>query len=726
MWRFLSCLFVASAASGLLSSLALANQPDFDAYRPIAQAQRIDRPPPTIDGVLDDPIWDEAQTIDDFFQVVPEVGPPSQKTRAYILYNERTLYIGIYMFDTEPDKIQRSLMERDPALQDDDAVRVLLDPFGTFRDSYFFGINPNGARSDALTENGSIFRDEWDTIWRAKARVVDDGWTAEFAIPFQSISFDPDLEKWGLQIIRTIRRNNEEIRWSNINLSRGRIDMSNPGALTGVENISSGIGLEGQIFLTGGYARDHEIQDTNFTLDPSANFFYKITPSLTGSLTFNTDFADAPLDSRQVNTGRFSLFFPETRDFFLQDSASFEFAGDTFRRRPNGLPFFTRNIGIVDGAPVDIIAGGKVSGKAGPLNVGLITTRTGDRDELKGQTLSAARISANVLAESKLGVIATHGDPTGETTNSVAGADFQYRNSTLIGEGQTTVNLVYLRSFEDGEQGSYGGLRAIYGGDRWRTGFRFEHVGENYSPKLGFVNRTGYRRYRTLARRRWRPESSVVRRIDVDVSFDLFTDLNGRTLDRFFGMSAEAENDIGDFVFGEYRNGYLDIVEPFEIAGELPVTAGIYRFSEYELFGRTSEARAVSVGAGVKWGGAFDGDFVELSGSLTLRPSRFFQLSGEYEFTQFDLGTGDLGIHVGVINNTISFTPDMSIKTDIQYDNISQSLSVFSRFAWEPRPTREVFIAISHGARIERETFPRNYRSQGTGIAVRLGHRFRL
>ena len=270
---------------------------DFETYRPQVDAARIDYTQisdgavPVIDGDLSDPAWSQASVIEEFYQVEPISGAtPSQPTRALIMYDSKNLYVGIYSFDSEPDQIRRAQMQRDPRLQDDDAVRILIDSYGTFRDSFFFGINPNGARSDALTENGSAFRDEWNTIWSGKARVVEDGWIAEFAIPFQSFSFDASLEDWNLQIIRTIRRTNEEIRWSNINQSRNRINMTSPGRLSGIEDVSTGIGLEAQVFVTGAASQDWVLDETDFELNPSGNVFYKITPSLTGSLTFNTDF----------------------------------------------------------------------------------------------------------------------------------------------------------------------------------------------------------------------------------------------------------------------------------------------------------------------------------------------------------------------------------------------------------------------------------------------------
>ena len=358
---------------------------DFETYSPRIEAARISvEEAPEIDGDLSDAAWSRAAIVEEFYQVEPNEGTaPSQPTRAYIMYDQKHFYVAVHAFDSEPDKIRRSQLQRDPALEDDDGVRILIDTFGSFRDSYFFAMNPNGAKNDALVENNNNFRDEWNVIWRGKAKVVEDGWIAEFAIPFQSISFDASLDEWNLQIVRTIRRNNEEIRWANIDRNRSRIDMTNPGRLAGIDDIKSGIGLEIQAFAAGTVVHDWQTDETDFEFNPSGNVFYKVTPSLTASLTFNTDFSDTGLDERQVNTGRFSLFYPETRDFFLQDAAVFEFGGRIYNNGPvNGLPFFSRNIGIVNGRPVDIVAGAKLSGKLGPANVGLISVRTAAADEI--------------------------------------------------------------------------------------------------------------------------------------------------------------------------------------------------------------------------------------------------------------------------------------------------------------------------------------------------------
>lgn len=710
---------------------ARAQSIDFQRYVPRLEAVRIDEgESPTIDGDLSDPAWSKAATTDAFYQVEPNEGAaPSERTLVYLMYDRDNLYVGFHLFDSEPEKITAKLLARDSQLRNEDAIRVMLDPFGTFRDGFFFGTNANGARVDALIENSNKIRIEWNTIWNVKSRIVDDGWIAEFAIPFRSISIDTSLSEWGLQFLRNIPRKNEEVRWSNIDRTRDRIDLTNPGRLSGVSDVSDGIGLEAQLFVTGASAYDWELDDIDFSLNPSANIFYKITPSLTGSLTFNTDFADAPLDARQVNTGRFALFFPETRDFFLQDVASFEFGGAVFSDNVNGLPFFSRRIGIVEGRPVDIVAGAKVSGKLGPANVGALAVKTGGDDLVDGQYLGSARASFQVLNESKVGAVFTYGDPSGAIDNAVSGVDFQYRNTTRF-KGALTADFVYLRSFGgDGAidaDGQLGALEAAYRGDKWNWTTRFEHIGENYDPRLGFANRTGVRRYVQDGWRRFRPASGVVRFFQVGGFAEAVTDLDDKLLDRYIGGFAKVQTQPGDEFELEAFTLYEDIREPFDIAGRLNVPAGVYRHERYSISAAMTEARPVSARGEVRFGGAFDGDFLNIETGVSWRPGKRFRIGAEYELTTFDLPTGSLDVHVGAIQSVVAFSPTLSIATDVQYDNISENFTFFSRLTWEPRPEREIFISFGHSAVIEEDRFPASFRAQGTNFAIRLGHTFRL
>ncbi|MBI1394172.1 MAG: hypothetical protein GC152_15690 [Alphaproteobacteria bacterium] len=717
---------------------APASEVDFATYRPRLELTRIDSSDaPKIDGRIEEEVWARAAQTEAFYQVEPANGAePSQRTRAYVMYDDRNLYVAYYCFDTNPELIRRALMERDAQLRDDDGARVFIDSFSSRRDGYAFGTNPNGVRVDGLIENNVTFRGEWDAIWNVAAQVVEDGWTAEFQIPFQSISFDPNQPDWNVQLIRVIRRNNEELRWSNVDQTRGRVDFTNAGAFAGIRDVKSGSGIEAQVFATGASSYNWETDELDAEFRPSANVFYKVTSSLTASATYNPDFSDAPLDARQVNTGRFSLFFPETRDFFLQDNSIFEFGGRNFQDNKNGLPFFTRNIGIVDGSPVDIIGGGKLSGKAGPVSLGLITSYTDDfvdgrGDVVEGQLLSAGRISMPVLAESKLGVAFTSGDPTGRATNTVAGADFQYRNSTRW-PGQLFADFAYQRSFDDSDDGRgvvdddmFSGEIA-YRSQRWNWTLQAKEIGADYAPRLGFLNRSGTRQWSTNGFRVFRMQGGPLRRIEVGGFADAITDLDDELLDRFIGGWIEAETNDGDLIEVRARETFLDIRQPFAIAGILPVPVGEYRHVTTSFDISTTPARPVSVYAYGTFGGIYDGAYTEFGGGFRLRPSRFIDVGAGHEYNGFDLPTGSLGVHIFTADATIAFTPWITLKTDIQYDNISENFTFFSRFRWEPKAGQEVFLAFGHSAVIDRNDVPGSFRAQGSSLALRLGNTFRF
>ena len=279
-------------------------------------------------------------------------------------------------------------------------MRIYLDPLNSRRNSYFFEVNAAGAKLDALIQNNSDFIKEWNTIWTAKVQIVDDGWIVEMALPFRNFAFDPEKPDWVFELFRTIKRNGERIRWSMISAATQSPTSRGRGPSPGSTASKPGIGLDVQVFGSLRYRYDWQEPSRAITsFRASGNAFYKITPQLTGTLTVNPDFSDAPLDLRQVNTTRFNLFQPETRNFFLQDAATFEFGGRGFTigndytfPADNAQPFFSRNIGLANGLPVSIITGGKLSGEYGGIGIGALSVVTnGTGDTKRSQVLNVMR-----------------------------------------------------------------------------------------------------------------------------------------------------------------------------------------------------------------------------------------------------------------------------------------------------------------------------------------------
>ncbi|MEQ8936554.1 MAG: hypothetical protein RIE56_12270, partial [Amphiplicatus sp.] len=435
----------------------------------------------------------------------------------------------------------------------------------------------------------------------------------------------------------------------------------------------------------------------------------------------------APLDQRQVNTGRFSLFLPETREFFLQDAAVFEFAGRTFGDdERNGMPFFSRRIGFAGGEAADILAGGKLSGQIGPVSIGALSTRTKSNQNAAGQTLSVARASAEVLEESRIGFIVTNGDPLGLVQSTVAGADFQYRNSNLIGEGVLFADLGYLRSWQDGDARDLFGAELAYEADKWNWKIRLRDIERDFDPRLGFVNRSGVRSIFGDGFRLWRPAGIGVREVETGVSAKAVADAGGGLLDQEIEGRVRIEWVTDDELTARVKAYDLNILEPFKVAGIVDVPSGTYRYLQREIKAESSPARRVSAGMEVKWGRIYDGTYLMLKPNLRLRPSRHFEISLNYDRRLFDLPDGRIAVHVASSEVNFSLSPRLQFNALAQYDNISESLALSGRMKWEIDPATELQFIIRHSAEIEGMYFPQGFFSTDSSATIRLSRVFRM
>ncbi len=716
----------------------------FAAYTPSASATRIGADEaPTIDGDLSDPAWARAFEITDFYQVDPlEGAPPSKPTRAFLMYDETTLYVGVYAYD-DPALVTATIQERDGDVFKDDVVRVAIDSFNSRRNGYVFETNPLGSRSDTLHQNNRTQIDEWDAIWDVGARIVDDGWVAEFAIPFRAISYDAAAPVWGLQIQREIRRLEEDIRWSSISRSLDKYDLSRAGTLAAPTDILGGLGLDVQLFGALRASREWERpRDDELVFEPSGNAFYKITPSLTGTLTVNTDFSDTPLDERQINTGRYALFYPETRDFFLQDAAVFEFGGGALQgdsTNPatdadarNGSPIFTRRIGIVDGEITDIVGGAKLSGALGGADLGLLTVATGETENYDAQQLTIGRASLPVLGESKLGAVFTNGDPTGAAESTLGGVDFQYRDSSAFNGGVFQADAFYMRSAVedagDSREADSFGFNIAYPNDRVSWAANYREIGEDFEAPLGFVNNTGIRRFDARYRYRFRPRGvDWLRRIDANLRTEQVFGLDGVQERRRFVSIVSFQTNPGDQL-SIFLNNTRDVVrEDFFLPRGLIATAGTYEYTRLGIRSSTSDGRPLSVRFDADCCGFEGGDQTSVTASVEWRPNRFAVLAASQSQRRLKvLSGGKVTINITALDLNANLTPDMQIATQVQYDNISEHVSLSTRYRWEFRPGTEVLLAVGESAGLAQEDFPQDYRSEKTTATLRIGHTFRF
>jgi hypothetical protein len=701
---------------------------------PSIRAVRIDSTEaPVIDGDLSDEAWAKAAVIDDFRQRTPNpYEPATERTVVRILYDENNLYFSFYNYDRAPDQIVARNMQRDGQAFTSDSVLIFLDPARTRRNAYNFEISAAGGRSDQLELNNTEEVTEWDSIFDARARIVDDGWVAEFMIPFKSLSYAATQTTWGFDVARRIYHKNERVQWSGVNPALTFTDVSQTGDLVGIENVSQGIGLDVQVYGAPRTKHDWRLERPGMesSVGAGGNAFYKVTPALTNTLTINPDFSDAPLDIRQVNTTRFSLFTPETRDFFLQDVAAFEFGGRSYGRNSgdrssnNGRPFFSRNVGLVQGQQVSLPVGNKLSGQFAGFDVGAFSVLT-DRTPAgrAGQVLSVARATHPILAESKFGFVFTNGDPTGLIDNTVTGADFQYRNSSVFGDKVVQADALFLKSFSStaGDDES-SALSLNFPNEPWSGDFVFKEIGGNFTPALGFVNRTAMRQYVATVTHLTRYRNRSLNTLEFGGNVEYVTNLHNALESRANDLLVRVRSRIGDQVSLRLLNSFERVPAPFLLPRAVPVLAKTYDWTNVNVGLRTFNGRLLTLQADLTCCHFYDGDAVVTRVNVIFRPSTHFEMNAGHDVNAIHLPTGAVTIHLATTDAVVNFTPVMQIALQAQYDNISEDFGFSARYRWEYHPGNELFVGGGQTALISN----RGFIGQVTQATIRLGHTFRF
>jgi len=676
--------------------------------RPTVAAVRVTKAP-DIDGHLIDEAWSYAKPAGEFLQKEPKQNiPHSQRTEFRVLYNNDTLFVGVWCFDTEARNIIAHTMERDVMMRYEDMVNITLDTFQDRRNGYVFTVNPNGARSDATVSNNTSRNGEWDGAWRAKSKKHAWGWSIEVAIPFKTLSFDEKNDSWGINIYRNIGRFGERGQWANSRRISRSYHVSGCGDLTGLHGLRQGIGLDITPYATGKYRKDYDSRDSDLLGDFGFDVRYRLTPSLTALASINTDFAETEIDTRQVNFTRFPLFFPEKRQFFLEDSGIFGFGGgESSRRRSRDssdtllMPFFSRRIGLSSkGQITPIQFAGKVTGRIKDYNIGLLNAVVEGDDHPRNAFVG--RISRNVFEQSSFGFLTTVGDPNSDEMNSVTGIDFQYRNTDFVGGHTFEANLYVLGSYSE----DLGGLEPTWATNAKLYDRNIElsasvmEIGNDFNPAMGFVRRRGTRRHMLEAEfTPYFEEISWLRNTRHGYEAELYTDLgndvvNTKQTFNLASLSFESQEMLSLSVSHHTDRPNKD----FDISDGTVIPAGNYDWWDARLSLNTGLYRKFAAANSYTVGSFYDGDRQQLSSTLVYRPTNRISLMLDYslnliDWEQFKDST------INLISGRIqySFTPDLTLFNLIQYDDISNSIGVNSRLQWEYKSGAKMFFVVNQG-----------------------------
>lgn len=684
----------------------------------------------SIDGLLTEPLWETAPLLDNFLTTEPaEKGIPSFPTFVRVLAHEKYLVIGVDCKDANPDGIVRFSKIRDADVSNEDYLKIVLDPFLDGQSGYIFAVNAHGARYDALVSNrGEDENKDWDAIWEARTSINDDGWSAEIKIPIQSISFKKGLDSWGFNVERRIQRNQETIRWANVQRDQWFIQTSRAGLLTGLPEFSYGLGLNIRPSVVNTLTKLGEDASTDYEIDGSLDVSQRLGPNILATLSLNTDFAETEVDTRQTNLTRFALFFPEKRTFFLEGSDIFEFGFGTGRRTL--LPFFSRRIGLFGSSEIPMLGGVKVNGRAGKTAFGALGVHTesftNNAFNYGSTNMGVLRVRQNIFKESSVGIMSSVGDPLGRDGSWMTGVDFTYQTTRFNGNKNFIAGAwaMYTEREDITDDNSAFGIKVDYPNDKWDVAFTYMRVGEQFDPSLGFVPRKGINYWQLGGTYGPRPEWSWVRQMRNQLFMSYYKAIDGPWQSySIFTAPINWRLESGDRIEINVRPTGENILEAFEIADGVDIPVGEYNFMRYRLEAELAAKRKLS-GQITWWFGTFyEGHLDEFQMQLNWNPSALlgFEFSGVRNSAQ--LPWGDFDQTLAGLRVRFNVNSDLQLNSYLQYDTDSEQLGLNARVHWIFSPLGDVFLVFNHNTINDIND---RWQLQSQQILLKLRYNFRL
>ncbi len=667
--------------------------------------------PPVIDGVLDDVVWRRAQVITNFIQSTPDEGQPAtERTEVRILFDEGMIYIAAFCYDRNPELIVANVLRRDQPNDNSDSFVVTLDTFHDHRNGFYFETNPMGARLDAqitgemgtsllARRGGEGFNRDWDVIWQAAAEINDEGWTVEIAIPFWSLRYRPEhSEVWGINFRRTVRRRSEESYWAPIPRQYNATRVSLSGMLTGLQSIGRSRNIQLLPFVTGSALQVPALEATPLADEPGPydssfdgavglDAKWGITPNMTLDMTVNTDFAQVEADDQQINLTRFSLFFPEKREFFLENAGLFEFGTGSGLSRGGSVSmvgFHSRRIGISEEfGLVPLYGGGRLTGKIGGWSLGTLVMQSKATDNLPSENYSVVRVIRDLAERSRVGMLFTNRQSGSDTYNRSLGFDGRW----AVNE-QTTVDAWWMKTDTPDVEGTdwSGQARFDWGTPLWQATGSALQIGDAYRPELGFVNRFGVRQYSGSAHWTPYPDAAWVRNLAPHASLIFTTDLENRLESHFLHFDYDMFLPRGDKLSIAYNNIYERLDFPFEIVPGVIIPTGEYTWGEVNLEAQSDASRPVAASLNYTWGDFWSGTRRNLKLEGSLRIGARFDLALAWDRNNVDLPQGAFTTDLVITRFGLDLNTLLSLRGLVQYNSqLDQFLSnIRLRYIYKP------------------------------------------
>ena len=710
------------------------------------RAVRLDEPI-RLDGRLDEAVYENTLPVTGFLQTIPDEGEPAtEETEGWITFDEENLYVSARLWESVPENqwVANEMRRDTQQLRNNDHFSVLLDTYYDRRNGFLFYTNPLGARADIQVTNEGSPNLDWNPIWDVRTGRFEGGWTVEIQIPFKSLRYRPGRAQiWGLQLRRAIRRKNE---WAHLTqipqsaLARGTggsaiLRVSAAGTLIGLEAPEASRNLEVKPYVISGLETDRAAlppRSNDGHADAGLDVKYGVTENLTADFTVNTDFAQVEADEQQVNLTRFQLSFPEKREFFLEGRGIFQFAPSQFAAAATSenLPalFFSRRIGLESGKLVPILAGARLTGKAGPFDVGALRIQTGKDNALSVEStnFTVVRLRRDIFRRSGIGALFTRrsASPGADGSNQTFGLD-----ASLSFSQNLSLTAYYARTRTLGlpdDDRSYLGVLSYYS-DLWGAMLEHLRVEENFNPGVGFIRRRGFRETRAIARFSPQLESiDAIRRLTFRASIDYIEHAAKGFVESRHGLAQfQIEFESSDVLDLMYTDSYEYLADDFQISSGVVVSPGRYAFRDLEVDLSLGLQRSFSGTAVLQRGSFYNGDKTTLGfrrGRINV--SERLSLEPTLLFNWVDLPEGSFRTDLAVTRVNYAFSARMFFGGLVQYNSGNDSFSMNLRLRWEYRPGSELFVVYTEAR--DTDVVNRFSELSNRGLTVKVNYLFQL
>jgi hypothetical protein len=674
-----------------------------------------------IDGVIDETDWERAQKADKFYRVLPvDTGFAKQPSTMMMAYDDKALYVAQIFYDTIPGKRVMESFRRDFSFGNNDNLLIFFDTFLDQTNGFSFGVSASGAKWDGTMSNGSSVSLDWDCKWEIETKHYDDRWVSEMRIPFKSVRYPKDSKEWNVNFSRLDLKSNEKSAWAPVPRQFPTASLAYTGRMKFEEPLpKSKMQFSVIPYLLGGAAKDFEAgTSTDYRSDFGFDAKVGISSSMTLDLTYNPDFAQVEVDQQVTNIDRFELFFPEKRQFFLENSDLFSSYGYDHSL----TPFFSRRIGL--DAPV--VAGARLSGKIGnDWRVGFMNMATEETSENLARNFTVASVQKKMFTRSSLGFIAVNKeyfDVPSDTSmyNRVVGFDYNLASKDNVWEGK----FFYHRSFQpDNPDKQYAqGAMLEYSTSHLQLGIFETSVGENYRAEAGYVRRTGYNFIGASAGYTFVPNKKVVNHgpsIKLDNYFNPDNDLIEHEYEFEYEITFENRAELGfEFTdhFVQLRGDFNPTQDPDHYLPE----GSEYDFGLFSVSYQSTRKSLFTWEAEASKGSFYSGDIQYIQGEIGYRFQPYVNLTMNINYTDMDLGDPFSREKFWLVGPKmdVTFTDKIFWSTFVQYNEQIDNLNINSRFQWRYQPVSDIYLVYTDNY------FTGNWNSRNRAVVLKMTYWF--